>query len=58
MLQKEPGVVTAKTPTELESAVQNEDVHTIFVPRYAFGMLMLERVLARNGLVKTIFWEQ
>lgn len=57
-LQKEAEVMTVKTPTQLEMAVQDANVHTIFVPRYAFGMLMLERVLSRNGLTKTIFWEQ
>jgi hypothetical protein len=58
MLRKEPGVVTVQTPTELEVAVQSRDLHTIFVPRDTFGWSMLERILTRNSLAKTIFWEK
>jgi hypothetical protein len=57
-LRAEPGIVTAQTPTELEAALQDELTHGVFVPRFTFGWTMLERILRRNGLVKTIFWEE
>lgn len=57
-IRAEPGIVTATTPAELETALQDGDAHGVFVPRFAFGWSLLERILCRNGLVKTIFWEE
>ncbi|MEZ0262617.1 MAG: hypothetical protein ACAH80_16550 [Alphaproteobacteria bacterium] len=54
----EPEVKTVRTPLELEEAMQDEGTSALFVPRYTFGWSMLERILRRNSLVKTIFWEE
>ena len=51
-------MTTVRTPTELEEAVRDADVSAIFVPLHTFGWTMLERILRRNSLVKTIFWEE
>lgn len=57
-LQEEPGMVTVRTVFELDAAVQDENTTTIFVPLDTFGLPVLEKILRRNGLVKTIFWEE
>lgn len=57
-LRTDDGVVTVYTPTELETAVQSDSTKTIFVPRNTFGPSLLKRILQRNSLVKTIFWEE
>jgi hypothetical protein len=57
-MQDEPGVATVRTPVELEEALCNPRAGAVFVPRYTFGWTMLERVLRRNAVVKTIFWEE
>lgn len=54
----EAEVKTVRTPLELEEAVQDRGVTALFVPRHTFGWTMLERILRRNSLVKTIFWEE
>lgn len=54
----EAEVKTVRTPVELEEAVQDAGVSALFVPRNTFGWSMLERILRRNSLVKTIFWEE
>jgi hypothetical protein len=57
-LRMERGVTTASTPMELETAMQDDRVSTIFVPRDTFGWATLEKILLRNSLVKTIYWEE
>lgn len=57
-LRAESNVATVSTATELESALQDDQVSTLFVPRDTFGWSMLERILQRNSLVKTIYWEE
>lgn len=58
VLRTEGHVVTTETPTTFEAAVQDPTVRTIFVPRDTFGWRLMERILTRNSLVKTIFWEE
>jgi hypothetical protein len=57
-LRAEPGVATVQTLSELETAVQDENIGAIFVPCGTFGRTALELILGRNGLSKTIFWEE
>lgn len=57
-LRAEAGIATVTTAAELERAVQDGAVAAIFVPRDTFGRTLLDRVLQRNGVVKTIFWEE
>ena len=58
LLRNEADIVTAETPTTFEMALQNTDSQAIFVPRDTFGWNLMERILRRNSLVKTIFWEE
>jgi hypothetical protein len=57
-LRSERTVRTVSTAMELETAVQDDRVSTIFVPRDTFGWATLEKILLRNSLVKTIYWEE
>lgn len=58
MLRNEADVVTAQTPTSFETALQESNNRAIFIPRDTFGWNLMERILRRNSLVKTIFWEE
>src|SRR4051812_7630316 len=58
MLRAERGVITAETPSAFDAAVQDPETHTIFIPRDTFGWNLMERILRRNSLSKTIFWEE
>ncbi len=58
ILRADPAIVTADTPSAFETAVQDPEVATIFVSRDTFGWRLMERILTRNSLVKTIFWEE
>jgi hypothetical protein len=57
LLQKEAGISVVSSPTEFEQALQDEGAATVFVPRAAFGWTLLERILRRNDVAKTVFWE-
>jgi hypothetical protein len=57
-LRAEPGIVTAETPSAFDAAVKDPEAHTIFIPRDTFGWNLMERILRRNSLSKTIFWEE
>ena len=51
-------VVVVSTFFELEAAVKNPEMATIFVPKKsAITMEVLKNVIGRSGLLKTIFWE-
>lgn len=57
-IRQDPNVVEVTTVAELEAAVQDPEQATIFVPNDAAVTLeILERVLKRNSLEKTIFWQ-
>ncbi|MGB1539466.1 MAG: hypothetical protein ACPG80_00755 [Rickettsiales bacterium] len=57
-LKKDPNILPVHSTLELESAVQDPNCATIFVPKQsALTMEMLDRVTARNAATKTIFWE-
>ena len=58
LLRSEAGIVTTETPTAFEMAVQNPDTRAIFVPVDTFGWNLMEKILRRNSLAKTIFWEE
>jgi hypothetical protein len=58
LLRSEADVVTAETPSTFDTALQEPDTRAIFVPRNTFGWNLMERILGRNSLVKTIFWEE
>ena len=57
-LQQDPNVARASTVVEFESAVQDPEQVTVFIPKNAtITQETLERVLARNSQDKTVFWE-
>jgi hypothetical protein len=58
MLRAERDVVTAETPSAFDAALQDADTSAIFIPRDTFGWNLMERILRRNSLSKTIFWEE
>ena len=58
LLRSEADVVTTETPTAFEMAVQSTDTRAIFIPVDTFGWNLMERILRRNSLSKTIFWEE
>lgn len=58
LLRSEAGIVTAETPTAFEMALQDAGGSAIFIPRDTFGWNLMERILRRNSLSKTIFWEE
>jgi hypothetical protein len=57
-IRNEPEIVTAETPTAFDAALQAANCHAIFIPRDTFGWNLMERILRRNSLTKTIFWEE
>ena len=57
-LKADPQVTTAISTVAFEAAVKDVDCATIFIPKQAALTLeMVKRVLGRNALSKTIFWE-
>jgi hypothetical protein len=51
-------VVVVRSASEFETAVESPHTHTLFVPsRAALTQEIAERILERNPLSKTIFWE-
>lgn len=58
LLRSEADIVTTETPTAFEMAVQDPDTRAVFVPADTFGWNLMERILRRNSLSKTIFWEE
>lgn len=57
-IKADPNVTKVISVLQLEAAVQDPNIATIFVPTAsALTLDMAERVLARNGLDKTLFWE-
>ncbi len=58
LLQAEAGIVTVQTPAELEAAVTDADVRTVFVPRDTFGWSVFEKILSRHSPAKTFYWEE
>ncbi len=57
ILCEESGVASVSSPTELETALEDQNIASIYVPDETFGMKMLTRILERHDTQKPIFWE-
>ena len=58
ILINDPAVTTVMSATEFEEAVRAPEISSIFVPHNAaVTQEVAERILNRNALLKTIYWE-
>ncbi len=58
ILSHDSDVVVVNTGTEFETAVASSECRSIYVPKKAvITQEIAERILQRNPLSKTVFWE-